>query len=275
MHTKKHKFLTLKEKYEILEHLQKGASVTNLAKRYGVTKSTVSGIKKNKNSISKCVNNTFIGPGKRKTMRPSEYPKMEKSLYKWFMRMRDKKFPISGLMLKEKAKELHYNIKENNSDFNASDGWLQNFKKRFGVRLLQISGEKLSAQPQLVEPFKVALRSKIEELGLSNDQLYNADESGLFWKILPTKTYVSSQEKSAPGTKTEKQRITFLCCANATGSHQLKLLVVGKSKKPRCFQNFNCPVHYRHSKSAWMTGNIFKDWFHHSFVPEVNDLILH
>lgn len=269
MHTKKHKFLTLKEKSEILEHLGKGASVTNLANKFGMKKSTICAIKKNKNAIIKCVNNTFIGPGKRKTVRPSEYPKMENALYRWFLKMRDKKIPVSGLMLKEKAKDLHNKIKENCLEFNASDGWLQNFKKRHGVRLLQISGEKLSSQPQLVDPFKMKLKTKIEELGLVNDQLYNADESGLFWKLLPQKTYVSSLEKTAPGAKTEKQRVTFLCCANAAGSHQLKLLVVGKAKKPRCFQNFNCPVHYTHSKSAWMTGAIFKDWFHRLFVPEV------
>lgn len=46
MHTKKHKFLTLKEKSEILEHLGKGASVTNLANKFGVKKSTICGIKK-------------------------------------------------------------------------------------------------------------------------------------------------------------------------------------------------------------------------------------
>ena len=96
---------------------------------------------------------------------------MEKSLYRWFLHMRDKKISVSGLMLKEKAKELHLKIKENSMEFNVSDGWLQNFKKRYGVPLPQISGEKLSSQPLLVDPFKMALKAKIEELGLSNDQL--------------------------------------------------------------------------------------------------------
>ncbi|XP_036347002.1 LOW QUALITY PROTEIN: jerky protein homolog-like [Rhagoletis pomonella] len=113
----------------------------------------------------------------------------------------------------------------------------------------------------------------MEELGLSREQLCNADESGLFWKLLPQKTYVSSLEKMAPGAKMEKQRVAFLCCSNATGSHQLKLLVVGHSRKPRCFKGFDCSVHYRHSKSAWMTGAIFKDWFHRSFIPEVTKFL--
>ncbi|GBP05075.1 Jerky protein homolog-like [Eumeta japonica] len=106
-------------------------------------------------------------------------------------------------MIKQKAIELHNQMKENNHAFNASDGWLQKFKKRYGIRLLKICGEKLSARHHLVEPYKQKLKRRIEELGLNNDQLYNADESGLCWKNVPNKTYVSSLEKTAPGAKME------------------------------------------------------------------------
>ena len=143
------------------------------------------------------------------------------------------------------------------------------FKNRYGVRFIKITGEKLSSQPELVDPFKKKLQAKVIELGLSPEQLYNADESGLYWKLLPEKTYVSSLEKNAPGRKTEKQRITFLACTNGTGSHKIKLLVIGKAKNPRTFKNFNCPVDYKNSKSAWMTTAIFKEWFQQSFVPQV------
>ncbi|XP_037959124.1 jerky protein homolog-like [Teleopsis dalmanni] len=273
MSAKKPVCLTLKKKAEILDFLQKGSSVTYLAKKYNVAKSTICGIKAKRNVILKCVNNTFSGPGKRKTLRTSELPKMEKSLYRWFLCMRNKNWPVSALMLKEKAKKLHSKFKEKEGDFYASDGWFQGFKKRYGIRLLQISGEKLSSQSQLVDPFKEKLKDKIAEFELCNDQLYNADESGLFWKLLPEKTYVSTLEKRAPGVKSEKQRITFLCCSNATGSHKLKLLVIGKAKNPRCFKNLQCPTNYKNSKSAWMTATIFKEWFHQSFVPQVKSFL--
>lgn len=142
-----------------------------------------------------CVKNTLSGPGKRKTLRASELPKMEKRLYQWFVKQREKHYPVNALALKQKAKEIHLKIKEKECSFNASDGWLQGFKKRYGVRLLKITGEKLSSQSLLVEPFKIKLKQKIEEMGLCHDQLYNADESGLFWKILPEKSYVSSAKK--------------------------------------------------------------------------------
>ncbi|XP_053968098.1 jerky protein homolog-like isoform X2 [Anastrepha ludens] len=106
------------------------------------------------------------------------------------------------------------------------------------------------------------------ELELCNDQLYNADELGLIWRLFPEKTYASSLEKRTPGVKFEKQRITFLCCSNATGSHKLKILVIGKAKNPRCFRNFQCLTDYKSSKSAWMTSAISKQWFQESFVPQ-------
>lgn len=273
MDRKKLKCLTLKEKADCLKEIRSGVSVTALANKYNVAKSTICGIKKKEQQILKCVNNTFSGPGKRQTLKTSELPKMEKALYSWFLSQRNKNYPINGLILKQKAKELHSKLKENNSNFFASDGWLQRFKKRYGIRLLTISGEKLSSRPELVEPFKKLLQNKIKEMGISMDQIYNADESGLYWKLLPGKSYVSIMEKQAPGRKTEKQRLTFLACANATGKHKIKMVVIGRAKNPRVFKNFNCPVEYKSSKSAWMTSFLFKNWFHSSFVPQVSLLI--
>lgn len=222
-----------------------------------------------KKKILKRVNSTFTGPGKMKTLRHSECPRMEQALYKWFLKMREKNLPVTGLMIQEKAKLLHSKYKESPS-FNASSGWLQKYKKRFGIRYLTISGEKLSSAPELVDPFKRTLRLKINELQLTKEQIYNADETALYWKLLPGKTYVASEEKTAPGRKTEKQRVTFLACTNAAGTHKVKPLVIGKAKNPRSFRNFNCPVHYRNSKTAWMTAAIFKEWFHQMFIPEVS-----
>jgi hypothetical protein len=47
----------------------------------------------------------------------------------------------------------------------------------------------------------------------------------------------------------------FLDCIDATGNHKVQSLVIGKSKTPRAFKIFACPVDYDHLKSAWMTAN--------------------
>ncbi|GBM19544.1 hypothetical protein AVEN_108012-1 [Araneus ventricosus] len=56
-----------------------------------------------------------------------------------------------------------------------------------------------------------------------------------------------------------KDRVMILDCANASGSHCVKLTLVRKSKKPRCFNNINetaLPVHYMHQESC---GNSEED----------------
>ena len=62
----------------------------------------------------------------------------------------------------------------------------------------------------------------MEEKGLTTEQIYNANETGLLWKCLPDRTLVSCREKSALGFKKSKDRLTVLGCTNATGTHKLK-----------------------------------------------------
>jgi len=52
-------------------------------------------------------------------------------------------------------------------------------------------------------------------------------------------TQASFSEKAAPGYTIQKDRITAMVHANVTGNHRLPLLVIGKSKKPRAFKNFD------------------------------------
>lgn len=95
----------------------------------------------------------------------------------------------------------------------------------------------------------------------AND-IYNVDETGLFYKLLPDKTYTIKNE-DCHGGKLSKERVTILLGANLTGNDKLKPLVIGKSKKPRCFNGINMstlPVTYEANKKAWMTCDIFNEW---------------
>lgn len=80
------------------------------------------------------------------------------------------------------------------------------------------------------------------------------------------KTMVHAAEHNVSGVKVSKERVTFLACTNATGSHRLKPLVIGKAKKPRPFNGFMLPADYRATKNAWMTTGLFYEWFHKIFV---------
>ncbi|GBM40870.1 Jerky -like [Araneus ventricosus] len=110
------------------------------------------------------------------------------------------------------------------------------FKNRHGIRQMSIIGEKLCPDIEAGSSFIAKLQDLIVKEKLTADQTYNYSETGLYWRALPTKTWAAENEAVAPGRKKMKDRVTILGCANASGSHRVKLPLVGKSKKPRWFK---------------------------------------
>ena len=91
------------------------------------------------------------------------------------------------------------------------------------------------------------------------EDIFNADEFGLFYQCLPSKTYHLSGEKCSGG-KSSKVRRIGIAAASATGE-KLEMFVIDKSKKPRCFKNVKqLPCRYRAQKKSWMTGVLFEEW---------------
>jgi hypothetical protein len=67
----------------------------------------------------------------------------------------------------------------------------------------------------------------VNDSNVTADQIYNADETGLFWRCLPTSALAGEGETSASGFKQKKDRLTVLTCANSTSTHKVKLLLIG------------------------------------------------
>ena len=131
--------------------------------------------------------------------------------------------------------------------FNASRGWLWRFCQRHGIRHLSLQGEKLSSDGSVIEPFKAELQELLEHEQLTLDKVYNCDETGLCYRSLPNKTLAAKSEKDASNMKKQKDRVTIMACSNATGTHKLPLVMIGKSVNLRCFKHVNkraLPVQY-------------------------------
>lgn len=93
------------------------------------------------------------------------------------------------------------------------------------------------------------------------EDIFNADETGLFWKALPNKTLAISGEE-CKGGKLAKERLTVLFCVSFTGE-KLKPLVIGKSENPRCLNKIDkklLPVEWKWNNKAWMREDIFAEW---------------
>ena len=97
--------------------------------------------------------------------------------------------------------------------------------------------------------------------GYSTSDIYNGDETALFYKSLPHRTYCCVDDKPAFSTK-HKDRRTLLITTNPDGSDHRKLSVIGKAKNPHCLQKKykmtvnKMAVDWYASKNGLMTGDI-------------------
>ena len=71
---------------------------------------------------------------------------------------------------------------------------------------IKIIGEAASAAERYPEEFA----NLVADGGYKPQQVFNADETALFLKRMPNKTIISKSEKSAPGFKAAKDRVTLV-----------------------------------------------------------------
>lgn len=192
---RKHVVLSLKEKAEIVEALTKGERGSNLARKYGVGTSTITDIRKKSNNIMRFYKSCLTkgGPVTRKVMRQPKYAKVDSSVYTWFVQQRLSGQSVTGTMLCAKALEIN---KEFNGDpnFKASNGWLENFKMRCGIKQTDMDGETFSMDASLDGPTEI-LDENIEEL-TDNDQVCSSQglkvhfflRLGFTWSVLNNNT---------------------------------------------------------------------------------------
>ena len=108
----------------------------------------------------------------------------------------------------------------------------------------------------------------MEKEKFSPEQVFNCDETGLYFRMLPTTTLESKMEKKAPGYKKQKDRLAVMACSNASGGLKLPLMIIGKSENPRALKGINVssiPIFYRNQRSAWMDIKLFTEWFESQF----------
>ena len=228
--------------------------ISHFSKEWGVTigRSTVSEILKDKSkwlSVSKDSGDVLRNKSAKHTT-------LETALYTWFDNARSQSLCISDDMLISKAKKFGEDLAV--TDFQYSRGWLSRFKKRHGIRMFKSHGEAGSAQASVVQNGREQLRDELRDW--SPKDVYNMDETGLFYRLEPTATLATA---AVPGKKKSKDRLTVALCSNADGTDMLKPLVIGKAAKPRCFNGgFDPSVYadYFNNKTAWMTTSIFQTW---------------
>jgi hypothetical protein len=107
-------------------------------------------------------------------------------------------------------------------------GWCKHILARHGYRVRRAHGEIHLVDVPTAMKGAAELRAKIAKFDLHD--VFNVDEAAYFYKAV---SRVSVCLGAAPALKINKSRMIFLVGSNATGSEKLRLLVLGKSKKPR------------------------------------------
>ncbi|XP_025836241.1 LOW QUALITY PROTEIN: tigger transposable element-derived protein 1-like [Agrilus planipennis] len=205
---------------------------------------------------------------------------MEKLLYNWIQDQTQRRVPLSLAIIQNKALSIINTLQnkrgENNSDetkcFSASRGWFMRFKARYSLHNIRVQGEAASADHVAAQSFPGILKEIIESGDYSPKQIFNVDETGLFWKKMPSRTFISQEEKSMPGFKAAKDRLTLLLGSNVEGDLKLKPLLVYRFENPRALKNYvksTLPVIWKANPKAWVTSILFEEWFTKHFIPEV------
>ena len=105
--------------------------------------------------------------------------------------MKKKGSTVTGDMLLQVAQGLWSSISiyQNEMELAWSIGWLGQFKKQYGIKQYQFHGEAAQVNPATIE----MKMHQIQELAslYHPDDVYNMDETGLYWKLSPDKGLAS------------------------------------------------------------------------------------
>ena len=234
MASHKRVYLTLENKVELIKFAP-GHSLRSLEAMFGCGKTQISKVLKNKESILAEFQSNASSSRVHTTSkaRASEYSEINDALYKWFKLATSKNIPIGGPHLIEKAKMIANALGK--SDFKGSQGWLEKWKKRFALKQVKICGEFGDVEGKTVDSWKERLLELIQ--GYSKDDIWNMDETGLYFRALPDRGF-AEKSRSCKGGKKSKQRVTIALFISASG-HKEKPVFIWKSENPSCLRGFD------------------------------------
>lgn len=266
---KSRKSIGLDIKLNIVTRHEGGEGVNSIARALGLSQSTVSTVLQKKVQVKQQANQV-TNLHKHTTTRNREpiMEKLERLLRLWIEDHTHRRMPLSTQLVTTKALSLwedlkpEFNIGETVS-FKASKGWFERFKHRGSLHNLKVSGEAASSDQPAANAFKPLLKERIEEGGYSAKQVLNFDETGLYWKKMSSRTFIAKEEKSAPGFKASKDRLTLLVGGNAAGDLKLKPCLIYHSQNSRALSGYikgYLPVVWKANKKGWMTTVIMQSY---------------
>ena len=124
-------------------------------------------------------------------------------------------------------------------DLKAGEKWAKNFMKRDNIHSVQPYGEAGSVDQAAIKEGMDDIRALCAKYPARF--IFNVDKTGLQWKLLPRRTYLSTSEgrKTARGSKSVylTDRLSAVMCCHADGTAKMDMAIIGKAKEPRCLKD--------------------------------------
>jgi Tc5 transposase DNA-binding domain len=114
-----------------------------------------------------------------KRLRAVQYPDLDNSMHEWVIRYQAHVILTDAILI-EKARHFARLLNIPEDQFKSSAGWLEKFKKRHRIVKVKWHGEEASADHLAADAAIPELKELLIEY--SKDDIYNMDETGLFYR---------------------------------------------------------------------------------------------
>uniref|UniRef100_A0A2K6UNF8 Tigger transposable element derived 6 n=1 Tax=Saimiri boliviensis boliviensis TaxID=39432 RepID=A0A2K6UNF8_SAIBB len=216
---KKRRQFSLEEKIKVVEAVTWQKNLVSL--------SLLSTFLKDRTKFEEKVWEASVGP-QRKRMRNALYDDIDKAVFAWFQEIHAK-----NILHQTWPTLLGYD------SFQANVRWLNRFRDRHGIALKASYTEDSDRLMNGLGIDKVNEWYAGEIIKLiadyNPDDIFNADETGVFFQLLPQHTLAAEGDHCRGGKK-----LTALFCCNASGTEKRRPLIVGRPW-------------------AWMTRDLFNE----------------
>ncbi|GFY61309.1 tigger transposable element-derived protein 1 [Trichonephila inaurata madagascariensis] len=187
--------LTINTKREMIAKVESGQKMADVVRQYGLNKSTVCTILAKKDITKKTQAAEGVTKITSAKQRSAIHDKIERLLLVWINEREMKRDVTSMSIVQEKAIEIFEKLKEQTPgssseelEFKATTGWFTKFKRKSGIKHVLMHGESASADKEAAEEYCLKFQEFIETEGYRPQQIFNCDETGLFWKRMPNRT---------------------------------------------------------------------------------------
>ncbi|PXF47319.1 Jerky protein-like [Gracilariopsis chorda] len=190
--------LNIAQKLRILHLLKDGHSTTAIMWQFNIASRTVRNIEAQGTALLQAADTNHDSLS-LKVVQPVLVPKLEQELLAFLsyalsakMPVTQNVLPIRACMIRDAMLKLPTTEKDARvlQKFAASRGWVEKFVNRHELWSVALHGEAVQVQAHQVAEDIRTLRQKL--IKFDEDNIYNVDETGRFYKLLPRRTYVGT-----------------------------------------------------------------------------------